>query len=169
METLTKFSFPLLRCLIHIRQVFSSSPTFQFLPYVVSIIKKRGRKKGRIAELARNPAFSCGVKFARWRIVSKATILNQVTPERREWRVHIILMTREDFFNFKIVGSHFVNLKWFPLSSTLGERLIWKVSIITVLPYYLSHNFFSLKLSEVQSALCQSFRFAATFGCGFSF
>lgn len=122
------------RCFIHVRRA-----SINFLPCILSIIKKEGKKKRKIAELARNPVSCCGVKFAPWKNVSKATILNQVTPETREWWVH----------HTCCVGSHFVNLKWFPLSSKLGERLILKVSIITVLLYYLSHHFFSLKLSEV--------------------
>ena len=92
-------SFPQLRYL-HVRPVLSSSPTFQSLPCIVSMINK-GKKGMKIAELARNPAFSCGVKFARRKTGSKATILNQVTRT---------LFCRDDqgrFSNFKMCWESF--------------------------------------------------------------
>ena len=108
---------------LHVRPVFSSSPTFKFLPCIASMIKKR-KENCRISSKSRVPT----VKFARWKTGSKATILKQVT---QKWRVSdacIILAWWPEKIVLEIVG-----VILFPLSSTLTERLIWKVIIITVL------------------------------------
>ena len=120
---------------LHVRPVFSSSPTFKFLPCIASMIKKKKKRKEncRISSKSRVPT----VKFARWKTGSKATILKQVT---QKWRVSdacIILAWWPEkivFFLYMCwIVLEIVGVILFPLSSTLTERLIWKVIIITVL------------------------------------
>ena len=124
---------------LHVRPVFSSSPTFKFLPCIASMIKKKKRKENcRISSKSRVPT----VKFARWKTGSKATILKQVTQKCRVSDPCIILAwwppkyqknLRDGQRRLCWIVLEIVGVILFPLSSTLTERLIWKVIIITVL------------------------------------
>ena len=135
---------------LHVRPVFSSSPTFKFLPCIAAMIKKKKKRKEncRISSKSRVPT----VKFARWKTGSKATILKQVT---QKWRVSdacIILAWWPEkivFFIYVLdrVGdcwSYFIPFEFYTYWKTdLKGNYYHSIAIIT-------YRFFSLRLSEVR-------------------
>lgn len=144
---------------LYVRPVFSSGPTFKFLPCIASMIKKKKRKENcRISSKSRVPT----VKFARWKTGSKATILKQVTQKCRVSDACIILAWWPEKIVLDRVGdcwSYFIPFEFYTYWETdLKGNYYHCIAIITYLFFF---------PETVWSSLCRSFRFAATFGRGF--